>query len=189
MSTESNEPEALGVHLRRLIVVLVLTGMAFALLTGVWNVWMYSLVKPLPSLMQGVDVKGREMIIQLIIASHMGGLGSIIFCLKSLSEPAAGCDEGSDWAYLFRPIYGAVMALVFFMLIRGGPIVFAGGGAELTSLARTSEGQDGDQVLMQLDLMRAYAGGIGGLVGMFAHEGMDKLQEVAETLFGRSGKK
>ncbi|MEE9515020.1 MAG: hypothetical protein V3V54_03225 [Candidatus Brocadiales bacterium] len=115
---------------------------------------MYSLVKPLPSLMQGVDVKGREMIIQLIIASHMGGLGSIIFCLKSLSEPVAGCDEGSDWAYLFRPIYGAVMALVFFMLIRGGPIVFAGGGAELTSLARTSEGQDGDQVLMQLDLMR-----------------------------------
>ncbi len=38
MSTEPNEPEALGVHLRRLIVVLVLTGMAFALLTGVWNV-------------------------------------------------------------------------------------------------------------------------------------------------------
>ncbi len=67
--------------------------------------------------------------------------------------------------------------------------VFAGGGAELTSLAGTSEGQDGDQVIMQLDMMRAYAGGIGGLVGMFAHEGMDKLQEVAETLFGRSGKR
>lgn len=116
-------------------------------------------------------------------------LGSIIFCLKSLSEPVTAREEGTDWAYLFRPIYGAVMALVFFMLIRGGPIAFASGSAELSSLAGAPTGQDDSQTLMQLDLMRAYAGGIGGLVGMFAREGMDKLQEVSETLFGRSGRR
>ncbi len=133
---------------------------------------MYSLVKPLPHVMEGVEIKGREVLIQLLIASYMGGLGSIIFCLKSLSEPVTTQEEGTDWAYLFRPIYGAVMALVFFMLIRGGPIAFAGGNAELSCMAGASTGQDDSQTLMQLDLMRAYAGGIGGLVGMFAREGV-----------------
>ncbi len=189
MTVESKELIPFGTTLSRLIIVLVLMGLAFAMVTGVWNVWLYSLVKPLPgSVMEGVDVKGREVIIQLIIASHMGGLASIIFCLKSLSEPAVGRNNGTDWAYLFRPVYGAVMALVFFMLIRGGTIVFAGGGADIGSLSGISTEQGDNQALTQLDLMRAYAGGIGGLIGMFSREGMDKLQEVSETLFGRGEK-
>ncbi|MEE9584020.1 MAG: hypothetical protein V3W51_00935 [Candidatus Brocadiales bacterium] len=53
------------------------------------------------------------------------------------------------------------------------------------SLSAISTEQGDNQALTQLDLMRAYAGGIGGLIGMFSREGMDKLQEVSETLFGR----
>lgn len=89
MAAETREFNTFSAPLRRLTIVLVLAGLAFALLNGVWNVWMYSLVKPLPHVMEGVEIKGREVLIQLLIASYMGGLGSIIFCLKSLSEP---CD-------------------------------------------------------------------------------------------------
>ncbi|HHT9120012.1 MAG TPA: hypothetical protein ACFYD3_05665 [Candidatus Hypogeohydataceae bacterium YC41] len=118
--------------------------------------------------------KPNEIIIGAIIAFIMGGVGSVIFCFKSLFEGTVekpSLTTAGYMALLFRPLYGSLLALIFYFLIRGGLIAFSGGDVHIP--------KEGDP----LDIMRASVAGVSGLVGMFAKEAMDKLREVFETLF------
>ena len=154
----------------------ILTLVAFHmlyLLLEVWKEGVLVLSPFIPTLAKPYSMAGNEILVGAVIASIMGGLGSIIFCFKSIFD---GVERGSDTkavylALLFRPIYGALLAHIFYFLVRGGLIAFSGGSMNIPA-------KDPD-----IDLMRASTAGVSGLVGMFSEQAMTKLKEFFDALF------
>lgn len=154
----------------------VLLLMAFHMVYLLLEVWKEGSLIPspfLPKPEKPYSLAGNEILIDAVVAGIMGGLGSIIFCFKSLFD---GVEKDSDnkavyLALLFRPIYGALLALIFYFLVRGGLIAFSGGSM---SIPKEYPG---------LDLMRASTAGVSGLVGMFSEQAMTKLKEFFDSLF------
>lgn len=156
------------------LVILMLV--AFHMLYLLLEVWKEGVLVPspfLPTLEKPYSLGGNEILIGAVIASIMGGLGSIIFCFKSIFD---GVEKDSDnravyLALLFRPIYGALLALIFYFLVRGGLIAFSGGSMNIPAK------------YPDIDLMRASTAGVSGLVGMFSEQAMTKLKEFFDSLF------
>jgi hypothetical protein len=153
----------------------ILLLMAFHMMYLLLEIWKEGILIPSPFLHveKPYSLAGNEILIGAVIASIMGGLGSIIFCFKSLFDGVK--KESNDRAVylvlLFRPIYGGLLALIFYFLVRGGLIAFSGG-----SMSIPKEYPD-------LDLMRASTAGVSGLVGMFSEQAMTKLKEFFDSLF------
>ncbi|HHT9140249.1 MAG TPA: hypothetical protein ACFYEA_07185 [Candidatus Tripitaka californicus] len=156
--------------------LVILTLVAFHMLYLLLEVWKEGVLVPspfIPALAKPYSLAGNEILIGAVIASIMGGLGSIIFCFKSIFD---GVERGSDTkavylALLFRPIYGALLALIFYFLVRGGLIAFSGGSMNIPAK------------YPDIDLMRASTAGVSGLVGMFSEQAMTKLKEFFDSLF------
>lgn len=150
--------------------------MAFHMLYFLLEIWKEGVLLPSPFFRvveQPYSLAGNEILIGAVIASIMGGLGSIIFCFKSLFNGVQRENNKAVYlALLFRPIYGGLLALIFYFLVRGGLIAFSGGSMSIP------------KEYPELDLMRASTAGVSGLVGMFSEQAMTRLKEFFDSLFG-----
>ncbi|MFN3467286.1 MAG: hypothetical protein ACK4WF_06245 [Candidatus Brocadiales bacterium] len=154
----------------------ILILVAFHMLYLLLEVWKEGVLVPspfLPKLEKPYSLAGNEILIGAVIACIMGGLGSIIFCFKSIFDGVVkdSDDKAVYLALLFRPIYGALLALIFYFLVRGGLIAFSGGSMNIPTK------------YPDIDLMRASTAGVSGLVGMFSEQAMTKLKEFFDSLF------
>jgi len=100
-----------------------------------------------------------------------GGIGAMVHSLRSFTAHVGTQKIAASWVwwYLLRPLEGAVMALAFYLALRGGLQGTGGTGAS----GSTSISIYG-------------VAGISVLVGMFSHEAAQKLKELAETLFSKA---
>jgi hypothetical protein len=121
--------------------------------------------------MIGVCYVGRPMVIwketQLVLLVLLAGaLGALLSCLRSATlhfYKGDLCAEGLPGLYTW-PLSGAVMGLVFYTFIRGG--FFSG----QSTVAQTSTYSFVASAM---------------LVGMFMHEAIAKVRQIAETLLTR----
>ncbi|MEJ2264150.1 MAG: hypothetical protein P8X95_11935 [Anaerolineales bacterium] len=102
-------------------------------------------------------------ILLLIIVSTSGALGSMVAALRSLYWYIGNRELVRSWIpmYILRPFVGATLALVFYLVIRGG---FFSPGATIQ------------------DTSPFGFAALAALVGMFSEQAVLKLKEVAETL-------
>lgn len=114
-----------------------------------------------------------ETLVQAAIAGLMGGIGSVIFCMRELITMWQNQKQffGGTFAPLYlRPLFGILLSLIFFFMLKAGMLATSGGApvAEVPGAA---------------DVAKAFAAGTGGLVGMCAEEAISRLKKVAEALF------
>jgi hypothetical protein len=122
---------------------------------------------PCPFASDGCPItdEGRTIVIVLLA----GGIGAMVHAVRSFSAHVGSHSlaAGWGWWYFLRPLECAVVALAFYLVLGGG-LVQAGSA----STAGTAS---------------VYAmAGLSVLVGMFSHEAVTKLKEVAETFFSKA---
>lgn len=125
-------------------------------------VLMYQIVVRLP----GAQPADGVLFLGVVAA---GALGAFVHAATSLATFVGNRQYRPSWGlwYLLRPAIGAAMAVLFYLALRGGLVVFTGGGAA----------EAGD--LNPYPLLAGAA-----LAGMFSKQASDKLSEVFDTLFG-----
>ena len=100
----------------------------------------------------------------LVLVLLFGALGSFVHVVKSFASFAGNRSLVASWLwwYLLQPVAGMALALLFYVIIRGGllaPGSFAGS-------------------------VNPYGiAGLSGLVGMFSKQATDKLSELFGTMF------
>lgn len=101
-----------------------------------------------------------------LIVLLAGVLGSLLHSIRSFYEYAGNRRLVASWAvmYFMLPFYGALMALVVYLVFRGGLF------SPSASVDETSP--------------FGFAA-IAALMGMFSHQAAEKLKEVAETLLSK----
>jgi hypothetical protein len=106
-----------------------------------------------------------------MVTAFGAGVGSAITTILGYLEHAS---EKKDFErayapwYVGRPLMGLLLGLVFYFLLRGGLLALAAYPSTSTSPA---------------DLNAAALAGIGGLVGLFSKNAIEKLRELFNTLF------
>ncbi len=98
----------------------------------------------------------------IVLALLAGGIGGMVHTLRSFVAFTGNRRLARSWIwwYIFRPIEGAILALVFYLVI----------GAGLTGGISTDSGVFG-------------VVGFSTLVGMFSEQAVTMLKKVAETIF------
>ena len=127
--------------------------------------------KPLVVLGYSIFYEGRLIVLVLVA----GALGSAARAVMSFSQDTANEElrRGLGWTYTVRVPLGAVIALIFYVAIRGG----------LLNIAVTSS-DPGITDAAQLNPFGISA--LAALVGMFAQRAMEKLTSIAENVFAVS---
>ena len=105
----------------------------------------------------------------LFVMMLSGAIGACVYSFWAISDHLGRhhdfyYERWKTW-YIIRPIVGAGLAMFFYLLIRGGLLTI---GADS----------------MTLNLV--VIAGLSGLVGMFSEQAIRKLNDLADTLFGRS---
>lgn len=110
----------------------------------------------------------QRMFLTVIAA---GAVGSLIHTLTSLGDYIGNKKLSANWLWWFvlRTPIGISLALIFYLLLRGGLIVPSQNGAT------------GSEATTQLNPYGV--AGFSALAGMFSKQATDKLREVFETLF------
>ena len=113
-------------------------------------------------LMFDFTVSHEVRIILLVIIA--GALGSFIHVISSFVEYVGSKKFRGSWTwwYFLRPFSGSVLALIFYLIIRGGLLS--------TQIAGT-------------DLSRFGVTGLAGLIGLFSKQAIDKLSELFTVMF------
>ena len=108
------------------------------------------------------NVSPEVRIILLVVIA--GALGSFIHVVSSFVDYVGNKEfEGCwTWWYFLRPFSGSVLALIFYLIIRGG------------LLSTQIEGND---------LSHYGVAGMAGLVGLFSRQAIDKLSEMFDLIF------
>jgi hypothetical protein len=110
-----------------------------------------------------ITVNRAENLILLVAAT--GALGALVHVVSSFADYVGNRQLVLSWVWwlLLRVPIGVALALVFYMLIRGGLVIPNG----------STEAQ-----------INPYGiGGLAALVGMFAKQATDKLAEIFDNLF------
>lgn len=104
-----------------------------------------------------------------LIAMLSGALGSLLHSLRSLYWYTGNRRLVWSWAimYMLLPFSGAVLATIFYIIIRAGFLPSSGG---TQTIPNTPYG----------------FAALGALVGLFSEEAVLKLKQVAETVFART---
>jgi len=102
----------------------------------------------------------------ILLACAAGVLGASIHALRSFFWYVGQQDLKRNWVamYLFLPVVGGALAVVFFVVFRGGLISADVGAEKLNPVGFAA---------------------LGAIVGMFSQQAILKLKAVAETLFTR----
>lgn len=100
----------------------------------------------------------------IAIVAVAGALGSFIHAAQSLTDYLGNKRFDASWTawYLMRLPLGAVLAIVFYFVVRAGLISTDATGEEINPFGIVA---------------------LGALAGLFAKQATDKLREVFETLF------
>ncbi|KYK30979.1 MAG: hypothetical protein HXS48_00440 [Theionarchaea archaeon] len=106
----------------------------------------------------------------ILIVAVMGALGGLVYSITLFAhyvgrkefETSYGC-----W-YVLRPLIGAILAVIFYLGFRGAFFTFSAGTQ---------------------DLNVSGVAALGGIVGIFSQETMEKLRDVAENLFSAGANK
>jgi hypothetical protein len=103
----------------------------------------------------------------IFIVAMAGALGSLVHALRSLYWYVGNRELVFSWLamYILLPFVGSTLGLVFYFVIRGGFF------SPQATIEQTSP--------------FGFAG-LGGLVGMFSEEAVEKLKQVAETLLAQT---
>ncbi len=113
------------------------------------------------SIGDGTVTDDQRVIILVLLA---GGIGGMVHTLRSYVAFAGNRLLARSWIwwYIFRPFEGAILALVFYLVVRAGLAgdISAGSGAFGVV-------------------------GFSTLVGMFSQQAVTKLKEIAETIFAK----
>ncbi len=106
-----------------------------------------------------------DLILAVMLA---GALGSYLHGVNSFVTYIGNRKFVSSWApwYLLRPFMGVAMAVVFYVVVRGGVLVLSGGVSQVDPYAMMT---------------------VAALAGMFSKQASDKLAEVFDTLFRSRG--
>jgi predicted amino acid-binding ACT domain protein len=101
----------------------------------------------------------------LLIVMLMGALGSLVYSTHTLVTKVANKKFESQWTlwYLGHPLLGSSLAVIFYVLVRGGLVNLSvsTGGLNLYGVAT-----------------------VAGIVGFCSLEGTKKLKDMFDTLFG-----
>lgn len=110
-----------------------------------------------------ITVSGRETLL-LVAVAFGGALGSMVHALRSFYWYVGNRDFVVSWIplYLLRPVVGMTLAVVFYLVIRGGFFSPSAETAAVNPLSFTA---------------------LAGLVGMFSEQAVLKLKSIAETVF------
>lgn len=106
-----------------------------------------------------------ELLLAVILA---GAIGSYIHSVNSFVTYVGNRRFVQSWTpwYVLRPFVGVAMALVFYVVIRGGVLVLSGGESQVDPYAIMT---------------------VAALAGMFSKQASDKLAEVFDTMFRSAG--
>jgi hypothetical protein len=102
---------------------------------------------------------------QLLLAVMLAGaLGSYIHGVNSFVTYVGNRSFLNSWIpwYVLRPFMGVAMAVIFYVVVRGGVLVMSGGASAVDPYAMMT---------------------VAALAGMFSKQASDKLAEVFDTLF------
>lgn len=129
-----------------------------AYLLGVTLLAMYLLIKCWPG-----SSDQEQSVIAMVLLS--GALGSQIHALTSFASHIGlkQFDSAWLWWFVFRPVSGALLALVFYFSVRGGLLLLV----------------EGDATEIRVSGIAA----ISMLVGLFTEQATHKLKELFDTLF------
>ena len=154
--------EPMSDRLRRLVGLVLLIFCLFFVL-AVIALWPVESSERPVAVLCGVKAMPRELNL-LVLAIVFGALGSLIHAAKSFASFAGNRALVASWTwwYALQPFVGMALALVFYVVIRGG--LFASGSS---ASAVSPFG----------------IAGISGLVGMFSKQATDKLNELFCSLF------
>jgi hypothetical protein len=111
-----------------------------------------------------VDLTKETWLLLLVVLS--GALGSLVHAMRSYGRYVGDRIFLMNWNvyYVNRPFIGGALAFVFYLIVRGGLF---------TSNTPSS-----------LDAANPFGFfAIGGLVGLFSEQALEKLKEIAETVF------
>ncbi|HYR08269.1 MAG TPA: IPT/TIG domain-containing protein [Longimicrobium sp.] len=102
-----------------------------------------------------------ELLLAVMLA---GGIGSYIHGVNSFVTYVGNRSFVPSWVpwYLLRPFMGIGMAVIFYVVVRGGVLVMSGGVSTVDPYAMMT---------------------VAALAGMFSKQASDKLAEVFDTLF------
>jgi len=103
----------------------------------------------------------------LLIAVFVGALGGLLHSLRSLSSYVGERQLRWSWVlfYLLLPAVGAMLSLIFYLLVRGGLISPEGSGTDLNPYGIAA---------------------ISALVGLFTGQAAEMLKSVFSTLFAKA---
>lgn len=102
-----------------------------------------------------------ELLLAVMLA---GGIGSYLHGVNSFVTYVGNRSFVQSWVpwYVLRPFMGVAMAVVFYVVVRGGVLVMSGGASAVDPYAMMT---------------------VAALAGMFSKQASDKLAEVFDTLF------
>ncbi len=144
-----------------ILAAICVTGLFFAMNTSCWPEWLKRCVETDFGL-------SKSEFAYASVTMFGAGVGSIIATILGYLEHAS---EKKDFErayapwYVGRPLMGLLLGLVFYFLLRGGLLVVTQTSSETK------------------DLNVAGLAGVGGLVGLFSKQAIEKLQDVFDTLF------
>ena len=143
----------------------VARGLAFFSIVCV--VAFFLVITPAPDPTKWWVLKGalRDAAIATLAAGIGSGIATIRAFLRHACERKDFRDDYIPW-YIFRPLMGMLLGLVFYFVLRGG-------------LLATVTIDDG---ILKMDQWAV--AGISSLVGMFSKQAIEKLSEVFHTLVG-----
>ena len=122
-------------------------------------------------LVRAIGDTNRASVLDAIIVMSAAAVGANIATILGYLRHASE-EKNFDLAfvpwYFARPLLGALLGLVFFLLLRGGLLMVTVGTNSPTSAT---------------DLSDLGLAGIGGLVGMFSKNAVEKLREVFGLIF------
>jgi len=109
-----------------------------------------------------VTMSSEIMLVLLVLAS--GILGSLVHTLRSLIWYVGNRFLYKSWAlqYLLQPLVGGLLALVFYLLIRGGLFAWSSNTPEVNPFGFAA---------------------VAAVIGMFSPQAAVKLKQIADTLF------
>ena len=162
MADVADGPGDKAVPAKGIIAVAVsLVVIAAALLWGIIGFWP---VAPATASNATPPAASGSEIRLFVVVILLGGLGGVLHALRSLYWYVGNRNLKMSWLlmYFLLPLIGASLAVVFYVVLRGGLISPTAGNSAVSPYG---------------------FGAVAALVGLFSPQAADKLKQVFETLF------
>jgi hypothetical protein len=144
----------------------VLLFSCFLFTLGVIALWPVESSERPVAVLCGIKPMSREVDL-LLLAMVFGALGSLVHAAKSFASFAGNRALVASWTwwYALQPFVGMALALVFYVIVRGGLFVSGSSASAVSPFG---------------------IAGVSGLVGMFSKQATDKLNELFCVMFPTS---